>query len=1289
MNKKFFTLLVAFLATISFGAFAQTTITPTAYSGSWGKTQYYLGDVTTGFLAMDMTGTSPRLVWKTPAEVGIVANANIAMSQVQLASWTVEVTTDPGTLVPKYKFRNVYTGVYLSLDSSKAKDVPTGAVVAEDGVDNLTGDIDQFMPVNSKSTADINGTQFYVATGDVNIYLGIQLGADATAGVSVPFLQRRKITEAAQPLNGFLTLIAYKIAGTLTLSPNDLNTLFGTAGEPAGPGTTNLVATMDNYFNLTVDPENTQPSPFTHTLQARAVDRWEIKYGKTGDETDYTGPTDANYPFDEYDVATNGVNGSTFHSMYPLGTKKNSGKSQANIKDAVSDTDATWYALYSKDADAYVVVDTMYYDGTGQVENGRIQIGTDKLYNAKNETRYRYPNSYLFQFTYNAGNNTVSVKSAGYVENRGKDQRVVGTTDNSDYYRAYTTVAPMRDGSTWPTKSGYDIPGTAGGGVVHVQTPSGLPTNAGATADLGRVNLTYAKLVGETVYTLGVTQEDDFKVFLGTARDYVAKYIPTGVYTLKVASSNDATRVGKYLKYTLNGEFEYIEQARRQNFKEMPSAQWVITTTGTTTSPSSTFINREFENNLNANVTVSQPFTVNGASSQFFFWGGDTYEYEKVDGTDPYMGYKYVQNPEFDLNRYEFRYLHELQMNKAINTKSDRDSAVWVDANEGVVTFSLVKVADDTYGYHINKNNNVVQLQRAVYKVRVHQAQNFEVINRYLAYDKAERKYYLTSEDNASAFLLKENNEVEGAAARADGATPYYILLEANVAYNVMLATVKDDATDYNNFTNAVLNVVVDNELTTSAVKFVSTDAANNATRGYFYATQQKDTDENGLEIMTWQPKALVGVTPVGGVFAPTETEEDFAKFLEDNYLTIEDYRAKVERGNIRFLANVAGTEAYVYWMGQNPDYALSKVAVDNNTLDLVNGVIADSNNREVNNSAFSIAPAATKLYRTLGIEEGEAYDVNVVKFFRVNSVPVAKEYLYEDANSVYSQGLGMNFLGVEGKGMDKLSAMRARYFTGDVMPQYLISVDESEIPDTEAKLCDICGEPDCEHSTPKVDGYIQGRFLVNLIDSVTYYGGPTAEKGQKFAWEKNYTRLAFVDGRLTKDSVLFITNYANSVNRYDLKVNKHTPVLFQFRLLADDSNDFLFESESWSGNKAFDGGIAPNETNGGWIKIQNGVPVIISNRAEAYNQAEIFNLEVTTDNPTSNEGIEAGEVKVIAGTGTVTIKGAAGKQVVVANILGQVVSNQVLTSDEATIAAPAGVVVVSVDGAATKALVK
>ena len=88
--------------------------------------------------------------------------------------------------------------------------------------------------------------------------------------------------------------------------------------------------------------------------------------------------------------------------------------------------------------------------------------------------------------------------------------------------------------------------------------------------------------------------------------------------------------------------------------------------------------------------------------------------------------------------------------------------------------------------------------------------------------------------------------------------------------------------------------------------------------------------------------------------------------------------------------------------------------------------------------------------------------------------------------------------------------------------------------------------------------------------------------------------------------------------------------------------------------------------------------------------QAEVFKV-MTTSTPTSNDKIAAeSAISVIANDGTVTIQGAAGKSVVISNILGKVVAETVLSSDNATIAVPAGIEAVAVEGeAAVKVVVK
>ena len=139
----------------------------------------------------------------------------------------------------------------------------------------------------------------------------------------------------------------------------------------------------------------------------------------------------------------------------------------------------------------------------------------------------------------------------------------------------------------------------------------------------------------------------------------------------------------------------------------------------------------------------------------------------------------------------------------------------------------------------------------------------------------------------------------------------------------------------------------------------------------------------------------------------------------------------------------------------------------------------------------------------------------------------------------------------------------------------------------------------------------------------------------------------------------------------------------------------------------------------GAWIKIHNNVPVLskVSDKngnhntgdttdswlnmgdwviggtyGELINQAARFTFKTIDKDSqaTANEEITAeGNVIVAGANGAVVVKGAEGKNVIVSTILGKVVANEVLTSDNAQIAAPQGVVVVSVDGESFKVVVK
>ena len=113
------------------------------------------------------------------------------------------------------------------------------------------------------------------------------------------------------------------------------------------------------------------------------------------------------------------------------------------------------------------------------------------------------------------------------------------------------------------------------------------------------------------------------------------------------------------------------------------------------------------------------------------------------------------------------------------------------------------------------------------------------------------------------------------------------------------------------------------------------------------------------------------------------------------------------------------------------------------------------------------------------------------------------------------------------------------------------------------------------------------------------------------------------------------------------------------------------------------EGGYYISNNEGNFLRNANGVLVFTANSGNA------LVVSVNEGDPTANEAIAAEGVQVIGGQGAVTVQGAAGKVITVANILGQTIANQVAASDNVTIAVPAGIVVVAVEGEATKVVVK
>ena len=313
-----------------------------------------------------------------------------------------------------------------------------------------------------------------------------------------------------------------------------------------------------------------------------------------------------------------------------------------------------------------------------------------------------------------------------------------------------------------------------------------------------------------------------------------------------------------------------------------------------------------------------------------------------------------------------------------------------------------------------------------------------------------------------------------------------------------------------------------------------------------------------------------------------------------------------------------------------------------------------------------------------------------------------------------------------------------------DRMPQYLLGVAKDSVADgywcennTHGYFATV-EEADAADKNHYVayNGYTSGRFLVNFVDSVLP-GSHAYNKPDEYTHRGVAVRLGFVEGVhmvVTADEAKNINDFLGTevkAGEYfftlvgghtlaDLKneqgyiiperlfsdkytemnaytSGKHNNWSFSFRLI-DETNpeEFLIES-----NLPEVSAIGSME--GAWIKDYNGCPVVSyidgnhstieavgDLKKDNVTDGEIFTLEATNETATANEEISAnGEVSVVATDGAVIVKGAEGKNVVVSTILGKVVANEVLNSDNETIAAPAGIVVVSVDGESFKVAVK
>jgi len=939
------------------------------------------------------------------------------------------------------------------------------------------------------------------------------------------------------------------------------------------------------------------------------------------------------------------------------------------------------------DKQLYVVVDTAYYEGTET--SGQLLKYTYDVLNADN----RLTGSYKFKFTYNVKEDKLYVQVAEVAD---KLVKASGQTDE----QFAKDIKDNNNNSYW--------------------------SNQGKTVTTRSDKYIYmAKLDGTNVLTLNTNETDggtptfaSQNITVKTSADYSSltlTTIPSGVYLIqyKAGGSYNTEKVGSYVFANLAGYFGWAAQARNQEFKHMPAAQWVVEKKGTSSIAPISITNREFsDDSYKTSYQIPsdmQLFAVEGSANEVFYFNGnqkDTVSFIKVDEDlvkDAKLGYKYVSENEAKVQTYLFNYLHGLALDKYLNVPSGKDSIVRVDETGAKASFRLqVVVKDDKYGYGDG-------LVRNVYRIT-------DGKGRYLTYDGTTKKYMMKT--YPTDYFLKENNDIEG--------KEYYTLVEAN-----LLNTSMTQAQAQAWYPEWCKGMAVADAMT----------------------IEEQYTPEGGsATYVTVGGTSYLAYPGSSDIVAVAMYDKDGQRLVDDNskvdYYTYQNVNGKIALKKV-------GAAQYA-----SRNYASVKVSVDDNTLDLTRGSLDDKfySNQEIRTSAFAVAMDDSPLYRRFNNAAlGENVNDGPDSLTFVESV--RNEYLMDEWNPNLTTET-VDYAGIwnkdkaEGKLAFRIDTAFLNRGLGNIKPQYLISVarDDQEgvetVPCTEAgphvdANGNITTDPSkCVHAQHGRAGFAYGKYLVNFSDSAQAFIDREA-KVNPYMFTTNssanssYTRVGFVKAIHAGDSLFVLTNgfenvepakldTATIIANYkkaklenfivDLVGDKHKNVTWSFRYINPDKagavteegaeNAFLFESNVYGEkdqnyrtvNGDADRAIAPTYA-AAWLKMHNGCLVLtdinsqFSSAKTNGDGALIFNVaqKDEEDMVTSNDNINNVEgVSVVAGNGTVTIQGAAGKSVVISNILGKVVAETVLTSDNATITVPAGIVAVAVDGEeAVKVVVK
>ncbi len=824
----------------------------------------------------------------------------------------------------------------------------------------------------------------------------------------------------------------------------------------------------------------------------------------------------------------------------------------------------------------------------------------------------------------------------------------------------------------------------------------------------------------------------DMNLRLKFAHDYyhlTRATMASGVYFMNLSTTKTSTaqtehRVnGANLVADMGGHVVYdVEEQGQQDFNHMPATQWVVEQqpclegddVNANENPTVRIYNREYADQLFGGQLYTAGdgkfFTID---HRHYGWlatqqnvdrhyrktynCADTVTFAPVEVNE--LGYFNETDENLRNTTYMFQHMYDMNAGKFL-TVSDKNNNVrvgdtgtsfelfrsegWVpvrdkeqyydestgtwktrDAN----TYHFDYVKEQKYGY-ASKDAKATQLHKTFYKIKVKDANLIDNDHKFVAINN-QYKYVVATEDeimdskNHLSFAivsLKENNHLNDIHGYAIVNNPTYIKVNAQTEDDLK-GLYPQSATD--EFGNDYVEYWKD----------VDGDKKYDASKGdKIMVRMVKKGEENNYQV--------TGKLGVEAVSLDTKIDE---------------------------LCNTS-TDVFALVSADRPLYATiasEYVNKDKKALDIY------TIERQGNESLFEDSSS----------KEAQRWGMNYLGAENMNK-PTKNEGFYVDAVA---------------KSM------------GTRMPQYLFVVAADSVPAYEYCDCGIDGHAQhginsgCGHSE-KFAGYVDGRFMINYNDSVQAAMIDKVTNADKFKSD-NYTRLGFVEAVHRGDS-LYVLKYPytlasikeeakdgsgkyiiptflskDSLGKvYDIVPldGKHNNAVFSFRNTGDDEGSFLIESNDAANKdgKPYSIYSKVGSFAGAWIKIHNNVPVL----AKYYSNDGNHNTgdftddwvgagDITEDNvtgefinqgarfifkdidkdseATANEEIAAGSVVVAGTNGAVVVKGAEGKNVIVSTILGKVVANEVVSSDNATIAAPQGVVVVSVDGESFKVVVK